>query len=82
MVDKLCPSVRKGLSPFGDIVRMEYYVTSKTHIFSAYFEAYGNIHDVMLNESSRRPIYICTMNSNIVALYCISSDGSDFKMHH
>lgn len=81
-VDKLHLSVRKGLSPFGDILQREYYVASKTHIFRAFFKLCDNIHLFYFNESSRRPIYICTTSPNIVAIIHFLCNGSDFKMHH
>lgn len=52
----------KGLSLFGDVFRMEYYVVSKIYIFRVCFKACGNINDVVLNESSRRLIYIRIMD--------------------
>lgn len=38
VVDELCSSVREGLSPFGGILRVEYYLASETHIFRACFK--------------------------------------------
>lgn len=51
---------------WGDIIRMEYYVASKIHMLTTYFKAGGNVHEIMLNERNRRPIYIYTMNPNTV----------------
>lgn len=36
---------------------MEYYVASKIHMFTTYFKTGGNVHEIMLNERNRRPIY-------------------------